>query len=99
MDLDHERDRILGQKVRPAQRARMSVSRAHELQLDSQQWQYLVWTFPVDVLDAIAQIRRGATRGALCLIVLWLMHFHVSGQDRNSNAFGAGRKYVHPCCA
>ena len=58
MDLDHERDRILRQKVRPAQKARMFISRAQELQLDSQQWQYLVWTLPVDVLDAVAQIRQ-----------------------------------------
>lgn len=58
MDLDHERDRILRQKVRPAQKARMFIARAQELQLDSQQWQYLVWTLPVDVLDAVAQIRQ-----------------------------------------
>ena len=58
MDLDHERDRILRQKVRPAQKARMFIARAQELQLDSQQWQYLVWTLPVDVLDAGAQIRQ-----------------------------------------
>lgn len=58
MDLDHERDCILRQKVRPAQKARMFISRAQELQLDSQQWQYLVWTLPVDVLDAVAQIRQ-----------------------------------------
>ena len=36
----------------------MIISRAQELQLVSQQWQYLVWTLPVDVLDAVAQIRQ-----------------------------------------
>ena len=58
MDLDQERARILQQQLRPVEKARMFISRAQELQLDSHQWQCLVWTLPVDVLDAISQIRR-----------------------------------------
>jgi hypothetical protein len=58
MDLDSERESILGQEATPTQKAHMFINRALELQLDRNQWQTLVWTLPVDILDAIGRIRQ-----------------------------------------
>ncbi len=58
MDLDNERESILRQQATPTQKAHMFIKRAQELQLDLNQWQVWVWTLPVDILDAIGQIRQ-----------------------------------------
>ena len=65
MDLDSERENILGQEATPKQKARKFIDRARELQLDRNQWQTLVWTLPGNVLDAIGRIRQ--EEGSPCL--------------------------------
>ena len=103
MNLDQERDRILTQQVKPAEKARMFIAVAQKLQLDNQQWQYLVWTLPVDVTEALAQIRRKGRSLVKSLVlrlghsVLWLLVVHAIGKACN-NSFGADRVHVHPCC-
>jgi len=58
MDLDSERESILGQEATPTQKAHMFINRADELQLDRDQWQSLVWTLPNEIIHFIAEIRR-----------------------------------------
>ena len=65
MDLDSERESILGQEATPTQKAGKFINRALELQLDRNQWQTLVWTLPGDILEAIGRIRQ--QEGSLAL--------------------------------
>lgn len=85
MDLDSERESILGQEATPTQKVRKFINRALELQLDRNQWQTLVWTLPGDILDAIGRIRQQEGRLAQPDIVFSSNHLQLIQQAVAAN--------------